>query len=122
MKHVLLWIAGILYFIFATKIYYKYISQIRIITKVYIPDFTEFRKKFINDMPLKILKRKRLYIIIFFILAFATSFFFFSILTFCINIFAFIIAYLLSIFTINISTISLHMSIFELFNDYLTKK
>lgn len=108
-------IISICLFIFYLKKWYLYLA----ITRVYIRNFKESENEFINDIPLKILRKQKNKIYLTFIIWFTILIlFFFKTPAFYLNIVLFILSFIISIFTFNRGSYENH--IFKMFANYLT--
>lgn len=110
----------ITYFCISFFIFFKKWYLIRTIQKVYIPNFKRFKNKFINDTPLKLLRRKRnssvVFIIIFVIIVSGSLY---SLITYVTWISIFL-SYITCFFKFKAM---LHeFDIFSIFSSYLTKQ
>lgn len=115
----LLIVGSIIYFIicyiFFLKKWYEFIA----INKVYIPDYISSEELFVNDTPLRILKRRRNTIIILIILIISLTALFFSRITFYLTLGSIVLSLLTSIFTFNARIYD--FGIFSKFSNYLVK-
>lgn len=108
-------IISIWFFIFYLKKWYLYLA----ITRVYIPNFKESENEFINDVPLKSLKKSKNNIYLTFTgSVIILTIFFFKTPAFYINIVIFILSFIISIFTFDCSVYE--NQVFKMFANYLT--